>query len=194
MPLRRGFVTPDTDFDELMHFQREAPRGVREEVKRKMAAKMAEKQMPGLNCSSSTETPIMSWLIRAKEMGLRPDCKASPPHSITGAGTMGASSIAGGIAGGIASGAASGAAMGGDHSATEGEIGGAGHAHSVNSAASMNEAKAKGVRNPKKAARRTRGVPKRAYTWKDPEKKNKSGKRDPEARGKGKGKGKEREM
>ncbi|KAN0095207.1 hypothetical protein V8E51_015918 [Hyaloscypha variabilis] len=183
-PLRRGFVTPDTDFDALIHFARDAPKEEREDSKKskkdKGKGKAVERSIPSLNCSSSTETPLMSWLRRAKEIGLKPDPSSMHPesrgHSSSGGGTMGESS----------------AGMSGTHSSTgAGTMGDGGAARAMNGAARMGSGE-RGQKKAKRAARRTRGVPKRSYTWKDPTRKNKSGKRDPDA--KGKGKGKEREM
>jgi hypothetical protein len=141
-PLRRGLVTPDTDFDALMHFAREAPKEEREDSKKikkdKGKGKAVECSMPSLNCSSSIETPLMSWLRRAKEIGLKPDPSSMHPesrgHSSSGGGTIDISSNV----------------MSGTNCATgAGTMGEGGAAHTMNGAARMGS----GERGRKKAKR-----------------------------------------
>ncbi|KAE9367957.1 hypothetical protein N431DRAFT_429236 [Stipitochalara longipes BDJ] len=193
-PLRRGFVTRDTDFDALMHFSREGPREEGEESEKRKRGKAKEKaverEMPEFNCSASTETPLMSWLRRAKEMRLRPDTGDNLGEGAAHS-TAGGSTIAGDCG-----------RMSGGHSTSRARtIGVGGKIHSTGGSGTMENGKAgadaeKRPKSLKRAARRTRGAPKRTYTWKDPTTKNKGGKRDPEGKDKGKveDKGKGREI
>jgi hypothetical protein len=187
-PPRRGLITPQTDFDALMHFVHNAPTAeVQSSKKRKGGEGKAkeERGAPGMNCYGTKDTPLMSWLKRVQVMGLRP-----------GGGTD-----AGGNGGEGSSGSAGQGATGGGSTGRIGTMGAgstsgagtlAGGSSSVGMAGTGGE-KTAPAQPTKRAARRSRALPKRAYTWRDPGKKNKSGQR-----GKGKvkaedvkGKGKE---
>jgi hypothetical protein len=186
-PPRRGFVTPTTDFDALMHFAHSGPTPAQPQGKKRKRGKgkgkgeqKAERKEPGMNCSGTTDTPLMSWLRRVKEMDLRP-----------GGGTAAAGN--GGEGGSTAAGPMDshstyqGGTMEDSHST--GDVGTMGSAGVGLSTAGLDTMGRSGERGQtKRAERRTKGIPKRAYTWKDPSKKNKSGLKDRMDKGKGKGK------
>jgi hypothetical protein len=186
-PPRRGFVTPTTDFDALMHFAHSGPAPTQPQGKKRKQGngkgkgkQNAERKEPGMNCSGTTNTPLMSWLKRTKEMGLRPGGGTAAAGnggegSSTSAGTMESHSTH------------QGGTMDDSHSTGDaGTMGSAGVGHSTAGLGTMGGSGERG--QTKRAARRTRGVPKRAYTWKDPSKKNKAGLKDRMGEGKGKGK------
>jgi hypothetical protein len=160
-----------------MHFVYNAPTAeVQSSKKRKRGEGKAKEERgePGMNCYGTKDTPLMSWLKRAQVMGLRP-----------GGGTD-----AGGNGGEGNSGSVGQEAMGVGFTGGAGTL--AGGSVGVGLAGTGGEKKAP-LQPAKRAARRSRALPKRQYTWRDPEKKNKSGQRN---KGKGeakdvKGKGKE---
>jgi hypothetical protein len=186
-PSRRGFVTPTTDFDALMHFAHSGPAPAQPQNKKRKRGngqekgeQKAERKEPGMNCSGTTDTPLMSWLRRAKEMGLRP----GGGTAAAGNGGEGSSTAAGPMTSHSTN---QGGTMGDSHSTGDaGTMGSAGVGHSTAGLGTMGGSGERG--QTKRAARRTRGVPKRAYTWKDPSKKNKAGLKDRMGEGKGKGK------
>jgi hypothetical protein len=138
-----------------------------------------------MNCYGTKDTPLMSWLKRAQVMGLRP-----------GGGADAGGNGGEGNSGSVGQGAMGVRFTGGAGTLGAGSTGGvgtlAGGSVGVGLAGTGGEKKAP-LQPAKRAARRSRALPKRQYTWRDPSKNNKSRQRD---KGKGeakdvKGKGKE---
>ncbi len=206
-PPRRGFVPPDDDFDSLMHFCYKNPnpnaedkpnkKRKRGEGKGKSKAK-EERPEPALNCTSSKETPHMSWIKRAEAMGLRRPGGGVAAHGNGGEGSSRDAAIEQGGSVGVCVSLSSGTgrtmddeSTGGAGTLGGGSSNGLGNMGSVGGSAAGGSGEKKPNRIAKRVNRRARTQPKRTYTWRDPAVKNKSGKRDGSRRGKDvKGKGK----
>jgi len=157
-PSRRGFVTPTTDFDALMHFAHSGPAPAQPQNKKRKRGngqekgeQKAERKEPGMNCSGTTDTPLMSWLRRAKEMGLRP----GGGTAAAGNGGEGSSTAAGPMTSHSTN---QGGTMGDSHSTGDaGTMGSAGVGHSTAGLGTMGRSGGRG--RTKRASRRTRGAP-----------------------------------
>jgi hypothetical protein len=192
---RRGFVTPNMDFDALMYFDTEpaAPSSPQpKSKKRKRDVKVREEMDVSMACYSTADTPPISWLERARAMEAekRPSGGTSAPNnggegSSRGAGTMGSSSTGSTAAGEDAGGSSAG--VGVASGSGSGSAGGSGDGGVGSSkAAGGSKGKGKGRAPAKRAARRAPTQPKRQYTWRDPLTKNKGSKKDPKGKGKAK--------
>jgi hypothetical protein len=171
-PPRRGLVTPQTDFDALMHFVHNALTAeVQSSKKRKGGDGKAKEERgePGMNCYGTKDTPLMSWLKRAQVMGLIPgggmDAGGNGGEGSSGSAGRGAMGV--GSTGGVGTTDAESTIGAGILAGSSSDVGMAGTGE-----------KTAPPQPTKRAARRFRALPKRAYTWRDPEKKNKSGQRD----------------
>ena len=205
-PPRRGCVPADGNFDFLMHFVTKAPKPKDEDKpskKRKRGDKKGndkakeERPEPALNCTNSKETAQLSWIKRAEAMALQqPGGGIAAPVNGGEGSSRGAAMGEGGSVGGAEStgmgGTMDDGSMGGAGTLGGGPSDGLGNMGSVGGSAAGGSGDKKPKKITKPLDRRGRTGPKRTYTWRDPVKKNKSGKRDGTGRGKNaKSKGKE---
>lgn len=205
-PPRRGFVLPDGDFDFLMHFCYKNPEPKSEDKPKKKRKRgeeegkgkaKEERPEPVLNCTSSKETPAMSWIKRAEAMGLRRPGGGIAAHGNGGEGSSRGTTIDQGGSVGVGVSSGTGGTMDDESTGGAGTLGGGssdglGNMGSVGGSTAGGSGEKKPYRIAKRVDRRARTQPKRTYTWRDPVTKNKSGQRDGSGKGKdSKGKGKE---
>jgi hypothetical protein len=205
-PPLRGRVPADGNFDSLMHFVTKAPKPKDEDKpskKRKRGDKKGkdkakeERPEPALRCTNSKETAQLSWIKRAEAMCLQqPGGGIAAPGNGGEGSSRGAAMDLGGSAGGAESigigGTMDDESTGGARTLGGGSSDGPGNMGSVGGSAAGGSGDKKPYKIRKELDRRGRTEPKRTYTWRDPVKKNKSGKRDGSSRkNNAKGKGKE---
>jgi hypothetical protein len=189
-PPRRGYVPTDGNFDFLMHLcvkapkpkDEDLPKNKRKRGEKKGKGKAKEKRPePAVNCTSSKKRP--GGGIAAPGNG----GEGSSRDAAMGEGGIAGGAESTGIGGTLGDGS-----TGGDGTLGGGPSDGIGNMGSVGGSAAGESGENKPYKITKRVNRRSRTGPKRTYTWRDPVKKNKTGKRDGTGKGKDrKGKGKE---